>query len=296
MAIGITTDIKPGSQTNPVNPGSPGLLPAAVLSSDTFDATEVDPDTLALAGAPVAHEHGSHIEDVNEDGLPDLVVHFDVQELDGDQLADGYLVITGITYGGVPILGGDTVTLVPWQDVGNDHWALEATATCMTGGIVSGYPDGLYRPDQAVTRDQMAVYIARGMTDGSGPPTGPATPTYPDVPTDQWAYDSIEYVTANDVVGGYPNGYYRPEYDVSRDQMAVFVARARSWIAIDDDMATAPELFPDVPAGHWAGTAIEACVDNEVVQGYPDGRYRPNTKVTRDQMAVYVARAFDLLP
>ena len=95
---------------------------------------------------------------------------------------------------------------------------------------------------------------------------------------------------------GYPNGYYRPEYEVSRDQMAVFMARAKGWVAIDDDMATAPELFPDVPAGHWAGTAIEGCVDNGVVSGYPDGLYRPAAQVTRGQMAVYVARAFELIP
>ena len=76
--------------------------------------------------------------------------------------------------------------------------------------------------------------------------------------------------------------------------MAVFVARSRGWVALDDDMTTAPELFPDVPAGYWAGTAIEACVDEEVVQGYGDGYYRPDTSVTRGQMAVYIGRAFGL--
>ncbi|MCJ7750856.1 MAG: S-layer homology domain-containing protein, partial [Armatimonadetes bacterium] len=57
---------------------------------------------------------------------------------------------------------------------------------------------------------------------------------------------------------------------------------------------TAPRLFPDVPAGYWAGTAIQACQQHDVVQGYPDGYYRPTATVTRDQMAVYIARAFDL--
>ena len=55
---------------------------------------------------------------------------------------------------------------------------------------------------------------------------------------------------------------------------------------------------PDVPAGFWSGTAIKACLDNGVVQGYdePDGSksYRPDDPVTRDQMAVYVARAWML--
>lgn len=59
-------------------------------------------------------------------------------------------------------------------------------------------------------------------------------------------------------------------------------------------MTTAPELFPDVPAGFWAGTAVQACVENGVVHGYDDGYYRPEVTVTRDQMAVYVQRAFQL--
>jgi hypothetical protein len=102
-------------------------------------------------------------------------------------------------------------------------------------------------------------------------------------------------VAAEQVVEGYPDGHYHPEYEVDRGQMAVYVARARGWVHIDDDMTTAPELFPDVPAGYWAGTAIQACLQNDVVEGYDDGYFRPGEAVTRDQMAVYVARAFWLL-
>jgi hypothetical protein len=72
------------------------------------------------------------------------------------------------------------------------------------------------------------------------------------------------------------------------------VARSQGWVNLGDDMTTAPQVFPDVPAGFWAGTAVKACVDHAVVQGYLDGLYHPDDPVTRDQMAVYVARAFEL--
>ncbi len=75
--------------------------------------------------------------------------------------------------------------------------------------------------------------------------------------------------------------------------MAVFVARAKGWVSINDAMNTAPELFPDVLAGYWAGTAVKACVDHGVVKGY-NGWYQPTWIVTRDQMAVFMARAFQL--
>ena len=90
--------------------------------------------------------------------------------------------------------------------------------------------------------------------------------------------------------------------------MAVYIARAMvapsGEAALADYVPAAPRNFPEVPAtGYgddgaepfWAYTHIEYCVEHGVVQGYDhDGRYHPEWDVTRDQMAVYVARAFGL--
>jgi len=185
---------------------------------------------------------------------------------------------------------------LPFSDVSGDCWAWDAILACYTAGIVKGYSDGCYRQELSLTRDQMAVYISRAVADGdANVPPGPVEPSFSDVGTDHWAYDHIEYAASQNIVEGYAEGDYRPELELTRGQMAVYVARARGWVGIDDDMATAPELFPDVPAGFWSGTAIEACVTNGVVLGYLDGSYHPEAVVTRDQMAVYVARAFDLV-
>ncbi len=80
--------------------------------------------------------------------------------------------------------------------------------------------------------------------------------------------------------------------------MAVYVARAlvapEGEEGLADYVPADPRNFPDVPADHWAYTHIEYCVENGVVAGYLDGNYQPDNTVTRDQMAVYVARAFGL--
>jgi hypothetical protein len=55
-----------------------------------------------------------------------------------------------------------------------------------------------------------------------------------------------------------------------------------------------PRNFPDVPSGFWSYKHVEYCVEYGVVSGYGDGLYHPERVVTRDQMAVYVARAFGL--
>lgn len=180
-----------------------------------------------------------------------------------------------------------------FPDVASDHWAFGEIGDCVDAGIVYGYRDGLYHPDDPVTRDQMAVFVSRAMAGGDeNVPAGGGAATFADVPIGHWAYEYIDYAVTHGVVQGYADGLYRPERDVDRGQMAVYVARAMEWVSISDDMATAPELFPDVPAGFWAGSAIEECLANGVVEGYDDGLYRPSATVTRDQMAAYVARAF----
>ena len=182
-----------------------------------------------------------------------------------------------------------------FDDVPPDHWAADSVERCFHSNVVAGYGHATYGPTLAVDRAQMAVYIARALAGGdANVPEAEAGPSFPDVPRNHWAYCYVEYAVGNDIVAGYDDGRYHPDEVVDRAQMAVYVARAQGWVALDDDLAGAPELFPDVPAGNWAGTAIQACVQNCVVQGYDDGLYRPDAAVTRDQMAVYVARAFDL--
>jgi hypothetical protein len=182
-----------------------------------------------------------------------------------------------------------------FSDVPEEFWACGEIEACAGAGIVSGYGDATYSPSAAIDRAQMAVYIARAMAGGErNIPEGPRPRSFFDVPRDHWAFDHIEYLKAADVVTGYAVGLYAPGLPVSRDQMAVYIARARGWVANGDDMTGAPALFPDVPAGHWAGAAIQQCLDRGVLEGYEDGCCHPDRVVTRDQMAVYIARAFGL--
>jgi hypothetical protein len=155
----------------------------------------------------------------------------------------------------------------------------------MVPHIVRGFPGGYYVPDLTVRRDAMAVFIRRGM---DIPQLTPDPATFPDVGTGHWAYADVEALADAGVVEGYPSGYYRPEYTVNREQMAVFVARSKTLELTPPGTAT----FPDVPTDHWAYAEVENCVIAGIVQGYPDGLYRPLVDIDRAQMAVYSYRAF----
>jgi Tol biopolymer transport system component len=186
----------------------------------------------------------------------------------------------------------------PFNDVWETDWSYASVRAVAAAGIARGYDDGAYRPTAGVTRDQMAVYLARALAGGDAyVPTSAIAADFTDVPADHWAFPYVEYVVGQGVVGGYDDGSYRPAEPVDRAQMAVFVAR--SLVAPQGEAGLAgytpptAASFTDVPTDFWAYKHVEYCKAQGIVSGYGDD-YRPADAVTRDQMAVYITRAFGL--
>ncbi len=126
----VDFDIKPQSCPNPLNTNSKGTLPVAILGTDVFDVNDVDPATLLLEGVAPLRWYlrdvstpmyaGAEVCECNEDsadGYMDLTVKFDRQAIvaalgtvsDGDEIV---LTLTGMTVGGVEIMGQDCVAII----------------------------------------------------------------------------------------------------------------------------------------------------------------------------------------
>jgi uncharacterized repeat protein (TIGR02543 family) len=191
-------------------------------------------------------------------------------------------------------------SIVVFNDVACDAWGAREIAACFFEGTVQGYTDGSYKPKVAVTRDQMAAYIARALAGGDEKvPDFTGTPSFGDA-AGNWALKYIEYAVSQNVVRGYTDGYH-PTEQVTRAQMAVFIARAMVAPAARPDlggyMPPVNPTFPDVTSANgwkWAYKFVEYAAGNGTIKGYPEGNYRPDETCTRDQMAVYIARAFKL--
>jgi hypothetical protein len=186
-----------------------------------------------------------------------------------------------------------------FADIAPDFWAFAEIEACARAGLLPVFPDGSYRPGYPVTRALLAMVLARALAGGDDHvPETPGPGSFRDVPADHWAFRYIEYAHASGIAEGYPDGEYRPYLNLDRGQMAVFIARALAkqtgeTEALARDGDTAP--FPDVPPDHPACRHIAYLKTRGVTQGYPDGLYHPEMLCTRDQMAVYMARAFGLV-
>ncbi len=190
-----------------------------------------------------------------------------------------------------------TVSVSSFLDVPADHWAVCEIEAAKQADIVRGYGDHLFRPASPVARDQMAVYIARALAEGDeAVPPGPNEPTFVDVGLDHWAWRYIEYAHECEIVQGYEDGSYHPGDLLDRAQMSVFIARALAGGESGLSEYVPPEAptFADVPTDSWAYRSVEYLAGAGVVSGYPDDLYHPNRPCSRDQMAVYITRAFNL--
>jgi hypothetical protein len=110
----IEIDIKPWSDVNPVNPFARGVIPVAILGSEVFDVAVVDVATLAFGPDEASPRHavGGHIQDVNDDGLMDLLSHYRTQDT-GIAIGDTEACVTGETFDRMPFEGCDYIRTSP---------------------------------------------------------------------------------------------------------------------------------------------------------------------------------------
>jgi len=108
--IGVEIDIKPGSNPNSINPDSKGAIPVAILTTDVFDASTVDPDTV-LFGPAGARAVQWAFEDVDSDGDEDMLLYFDTEDT-GIRAGDTEAGLIGKTLDGTEIYGSDSIRVI----------------------------------------------------------------------------------------------------------------------------------------------------------------------------------------
>lgn len=108
--------------------------------------------------------------------------------------------------------------------------------------------------------------------------------------TRHWANPSIDKLSDADLLSGYPDGSFKPESTITRAEFAAILSKALNLNA----NASGSNDFYDVPQSHWAAPAIGAVKANNVISGYPGGRFAPSQNISRTEALVTLASAADL--
>jgi len=111
--ISVGIDIKPGSSPNAINPEDMGVIPVAILTTGSFDASVIDPSTIKF-GPNNADAVKSSLQDVDGDGDLDMVLHFKTQQT-GIACGQTSATLKGQTLAGIPIEGSDSIKVIPCQ-------------------------------------------------------------------------------------------------------------------------------------------------------------------------------------
>ena len=204
------------------------------------------------------------------------------QQLTADLTLHGVWTFTKKSSGGGG--GGShkpTVTIpddVPTGLNGDDHYA-----------YIVGYPDSTVRPQNGITRAEVATIFFRLLTDETRNANSTKSNSYSDVAAGAWYNHAVSTLSAMGIVKGDSNGKFNPNAPITRAEFAAIAAR------FDDKADTTAVDFSDI-ASHWAKNEISAAANNGWINGYTDGTFRPNNKITRAEAMTLVNRVLKRLP
>ena len=163
------------------------------------------------------------------------------------------------------------------------HWAAASIDEMIEKGIVSGYPDGTFKPEQPITRAEFTVMLVKAF---NLPAEG--NKVFDDT-AGHWAQGFIAAASDAGIVSGISVGEFAPDALITREQMAVMIVNAAK-IATSDEELT---LIDQNSISAWARNAVASAVSAELIFGYPDQTFRPQDNASRAEAVSVIARALD---
>lgn len=140
-----------------------------------------------------------------------------------------------------------------------------------------GYKDATFRPNNNMTREEVAVMFSRLMV--RRPIKGHIyNHNFKDLSNTRWSATAISYMNELGLIKGYPDGTFKPEKSITRAEFAAMATRFANLFG------GGLQGFVDVPYTHWANDVIAKAASAGWVSGYPDGTFKPENKITRAEV------------
>lgn len=164
------------------------------------------------------------------------------------------------------------------------HWAEKQINKWAEKGLASGYADGAFKPDREVTRAEFVTLVNRSF----GFENRSSEAGFADVKPGQWYYSSVAAAKAAGYISGYPDGSFRPDQTITRQEVAVILVRLLGLEHTTEGLEKFKDSRP-IPA--WSRSAIGALSRAGLISGYPDGTFKAERSITRAESLASLDRA-----
>ena len=154
---------------------------------------------------------------------------------------------------------------------------------------IVGYGNGEVRPQNNITRAEVATIFFRLLTDDVRDENLTKTDRYSDVAATSWYNTAVSTLSFMGIITGYPDGTFRPNAAITRAEFAAIAAR------FDSNGDKTAAKFSDI-ANHWAKDEISIAYNNGWITGYPNGTFGPQRDITRAEAMTLVNRVLDRQP
>ncbi len=174
----------------------------------------------------------------------------------------------------------------PFKDVKQDSFYEQPVNYLVGKKVVSGYGDNTFRPNQTITRAEVASMLSNMLQlHTSNLPSSP----FRDVMDDKWYAKPIVALVSEGIVTGYEDRTFRPNQTISRAEMAKMLVESYKDL---HTIKNKPKIaFGDVPRNQWYSKYVETLVESGVTTGTSPTTFSPNDRLTRAQAATFIYRA-----
>ena len=180
-----------------------------------------------------------------------------------------------------------------FSDIQN-HWAAECIRQLRSRNVISGYPDGTFRPNNPLSRAEFAALLGNAFANAPLIRTGI---TFQDVPTNHWAHAAIQKAYRTGFISGYPDRTFKPTQFITRVQVLLALVSGLKYGTAGTQASTPLKDYYDdagtIPI--YALGAIAAATLKRLVVNYPDvKRLNPNQNATRADVAAFICQALNI--
>jgi S-layer homology domain len=175
-----------------------------------------------------------------------------------------------------------------FNDVSSNYWASTFIRELARRDVIAGFPDGSFRPEEAVTRAQFAAMLNKAFQ--NSPKRNSIL--FSDVPNKFWASRAIQQAYVTGFMSGYPGNRFEPSQAIPREQVLVSLSSGLGYRASSDVESTLGFYSDAANISGYARPPIAAATEKQIVVNYPNVNFlAPNRVATRAQVAAFIYQA-----